>query len=119
MARELRAAGFADLQEAHLSVFQYPGPDGMRPSDLARQLRVSRQATNHLISQLEALGYLERRSEPGEDRRRVRLTTRGRELMAAIKASVRRFEARCERAEGRTRFRTFLDVLRDISSDRG
>ena len=38
----IRAAGFTDLQETHMQVFSYPPPDGIRPSDLARRLNMSR-----------------------------------------------------------------------------
>lgn len=116
MAEDIADAGFEDLQDAHLSVFQYPGPDGLRPVDLARQIRMSRQATNYLIAQLEDFGYLERRSKDG-DRRRVFLTGRGRRLMAAIHTSVRRFEARAGRQAGRVRFDTFMDVLRTMAGE--
>jgi DNA-binding MarR family transcriptional regulator len=114
-AEDIRAAGFSELQDAHVSVFQYPGPDGLRPSDLARQIRMSRQATNYLVAQLETLGYVERRSSGGAERRRVYLTARGRRLMSAIKASVRRFEARCERLVSGARFDTFISVLQTIA----
>lgn len=114
MASDIVAAGFADLQDAHLSVFHYPGPDGLRPSDLGRQLRMSRQATNHLIKQLEALGYLERRSSADGERRRIHLTRRGRRLMKTITESVRRFERQVERQVGRARFAAFFDVLNTI-----
>jgi len=46
----IRAAGFTDLQETHMQVFSYPPPDGIRPSDLARRLNISRQAANHVIA---------------------------------------------------------------------
>ena len=114
MARDIVAAGFADLQDAHLSVFHHPGPDGLRPSALGRQLRMSRQATNHLIKQLEALGYLERRSSADGERRRIHLTRRGRRLMKTITESVRRFERQVERQVGRARFAAFFDVLNTI-----
>ena len=74
MEADIKAAGFTDLQPAHLAVFSFPPPDGMRPSDLARRIRMSRQATNHIIGQLEALGYLERRAERRGERRRIYLT---------------------------------------------
>jgi DNA-binding MarR family transcriptional regulator len=114
IAADLAAAGFDDVQDAHLSVFHYPGPDRLRPSDLGRQLRISRQATNHLIKQLEALGYLERRSPADGDRRRVHLTRRGQRLVVAIERSVRRLERQVARRVGRARFATFLDVLTAI-----
>lgn len=118
MADDIEAAGFTDLQDAHLSVFQYPGPEGLRPSGLARQLHISRQAANHLIAQLEALGYLERRVEAAGDRRRLYLTDRGRRLTTTIRSSVRRFEADVARSEGSTRFAVFLEVLRKITTRR-
>ena len=40
---------------AHLVVLQYPGPQGMRPSDLAAQLGTSKQALNYLLGELERL----------------------------------------------------------------
>ncbi len=116
MAADIAAAGFDDLQDAHLSVFQYPGPDGLRPVDLARQIRMSRQATNYLIAQIEEFGYLERRSE-GDERRRVFLTARGRKVMTAIQASVRRFESRAGRRVGERRFDVFMEVLRTMAGD--
>jgi DNA-binding MarR family transcriptional regulator len=115
---DIRTAGFAGLQDAHVSVFQYPGPDGLRPSDLARQMRMSRQATNYLVAQLETLGYVARRSSGRAERRRVYLTARGRRLTAAIKASVCRVEARCERLVSGPRFDTFMSVLQTIAGQR-
>lgn len=118
MLAGVRDAGFDDLQDAHLYVFQYPGPDGLRPSDLARQLHMSRQAINHLLAQLELLGCLERRADGEVDRRRVYLTKRGHRLMEAIKASVRGVERRYERQIGTERLARFLEVLRLIAGDK-
>jgi len=114
MAADVAAAGFDQLQDAHLSVFQYPGPDGLRPVDLARQIRMSRQATNYLIAQLEEFGYVQRRGKSGE-RRRVYLTARGRTVLDTIHASVKRSEARAARQVGRGRFDVFMDVLRTMA----
>src|SRR3954469_8890451 len=60
MLQRLHEHGFTDLDAAHLAVFQYPGPQGVRPSDLAARLGVTKQALNYLLGQLERLGYLER-----------------------------------------------------------
>lgn len=117
MLADIRDAGFVDLQDAHFHVFQYPGPDGMRPSELARQLHMSRQAINHVIAQLESLGYLARRAGPEQDRRRVYLTRRGHALMTAIKTSVRGVERRYEKIVGPARFSAFIDVLKTIAGD--
>src|SRR5258708_39560440 len=73
MYRAIHDAGFTDFQEAHFAVFSYPLPDGIRPSELARQKRMSRQAINYLITHLEELGYIERRAPRGSERRLIYL----------------------------------------------
>jgi DNA-binding MarR family transcriptional regulator len=113
----IRANGFADLQEAHFVVFSYPLPHGVRPSDLARQLRMSRQATNYLLGQMEGLGYLERRDAPGGDRRLVYLTERGSKVADVIYASLRELQAQWADEVGPDRFKTFMDVLKLLSNE--
>lgn len=113
----VRAAGFTDLQDAHFAVFTYPLPDGVRPSDLARQMQMSRQATNHLITQLERLGYLERRAAHHGGRRLVHLTERGRQVGEAIYACLRRLHAELADTIGQQRFHDFMAVLRELSTD--
>ena len=88
MEADLKSAGFTDLQPAHLAVFSFPPPDGVRPSDLARRIRMSRQATNHIIGQLEALGYLERRAERKGERRRIYLTPRTWGMVKVVHATL-------------------------------
>src|SRR5580765_3334550 len=78
MLERLHERGFGDLDAAHLNVFQYPGPQGSKPSELASRLRMSKQALNYLLGELERLGYLERRPHPDDLRaKRVTLTKRG------------------------------------------
>src|SRR6266540_5385762 len=64
MLQRLHERGFSDFDAAYLNVFQYPGPQGARPSELAARLRISKQALGYLLRQLEQLGYLERRADP-------------------------------------------------------
>src|ERR1700693_2025838 len=66
MLERLHGAGFDDLEPAHLSVLQYPGPDGTRPSELAVRLGISKQALNYLLGQLERLGSPERATAPDD-----------------------------------------------------
>src|SRR6266704_437836 len=53
MLERLHERGFDDLDSAHLNVFQYPGPQGARPSELATRLRISKQALNYLLGEVE------------------------------------------------------------------
>ena len=75
MLERLHERGFADLDSAHLNVFQYPGPQGTRPSELAARLRISKQALNYLLGELERFGTravgAECRAEVTEERARV------------------------------------------------
>jgi hypothetical protein len=53
----LHERGYSDLIAVHLDVFEYPGPDGTRPSELAAQTRMSKRALNYLLRQLEDLDH--------------------------------------------------------------
>jgi DNA-binding MarR family transcriptional regulator len=114
----VRAAGFDDLQEAHLAVFTYPLPDGVRPADLARRMGMTPQATNYLIAQVEALGYLERRAPKGSDRRLIYLTERGWQVGETIFACLCELQAEWADEVGQTQFADFMDVLRRLAGER-
>ena len=64
MLAGLHERGFTDLVAAHLDVFQYPGPENERPLQLATQTRMTKQALNYLLGQLQQLGYLTRAARP-------------------------------------------------------
>ncbi len=97
----LRAAGFHDVLPAHLGVFQYPGPDGLRPGVLAARTSSSKQAMNHLLHQLETSGYLVREAHPRDRRTRVvRLTERGRAVLEVIGSTLADIEEAWVKALG-------------------
>jgi len=112
----IREGGFADLQDTHLRVFSYPPPDGARPSELARHIGMTRQATNHVIAQMEALGYLERRGAEAE-RRLVYFTPRAWAVAETIFACSRTVQAEWAQEIGEERFRDFMETLRLIAAD--
>ena len=86
MLATLHMRGYTDLVAAHLDVFQYPGPENMRPSELATQTRMSKQALNYLLGQLEDLGYFTREGDSRDQRsKRIHLTRRGRAVISAIR----------------------------------
>jgi DNA-binding MarR family transcriptional regulator len=108
----LHAGGFEDLVPAHLSVLRYPGPQGRRPSDLATDAGITKQATNYLLGELERLGYLAREDDP-EDRRskRIGLTARGEAAARNIRETVRRVETEMERELGGEDFARLRELL--------
>jgi len=75
------AAGYDDLSRAQIAIFRYPTPNGLRPSQLADQLQITKQSVNDLLGEMEERGYLRRAPDPSDGRARViRLTTKGRKL---------------------------------------
>jgi len=117
MLADLHAAGFTDLVPAHLAVLRYPGPDGRRPSDLAADVGMTRQAMNYLLGQLERSGYLVRDDDPDDRRsRRVRLTERGHAVVRTIRASVAGIEAELERELGPAHFGQLRELLGELNA---
>jgi DNA-binding MarR family transcriptional regulator len=116
VVRRLREGGFDGLDAAHTVVLQYPGPDGWRPTDLAVRLGMSKQALNHLLGQMERLGYLERRPDP-EDRRsrRIALTQRGRGAFLAIRRAVAEVEAEWAARIGPERLAELRQILVELN----
>jgi DNA-binding MarR family transcriptional regulator len=115
MLAGLQERGFSDLVAAHLDVFQYPGPENQRPLDLARHARMTKQAMNYLLGQLERLGYLTRRQDAEDPRsKRVHLTKRGQAAVKAIREIVLDLEADWEQQIGPAKLaqlRALLDEL--------
>lgn len=115
MLQRLHERGFADLDAAHLTVFQYPGPQGARPSDLAARLRISKQALNYLLRELERLGYLERRPDPDDHRsKRVALTRRGTSAVRVIRQAVQEVETAWAEQLGSKRFARLRTLLLEL-----
>jgi DNA-binding MarR family transcriptional regulator len=116
MLERLHEHGFDDLDAAHLNVFQYPGPQGARPSELAARLRISKQALNYLLGQLERLDYLERRPDPDDLRsKRVALTPRGTAAIGVIRDAVGEIETTWARQLGPKRFAQLRNLLLDLN----
>jgi DNA-binding MarR family transcriptional regulator len=111
MLSGLRQRGFDDLIAPHLTVLQYPGPENMRPADLATRTRMTKQALNYLLGQMEELGYVERAPDSIDQRfKRIRLTPRGRAAGAAMREIVSEVEAEWSQKLGPRQF----DQLRDL-----
>src|SRR4051812_2566014 len=110
--REANQAGFPDLVPAHLAVLRYPGPNGRRPSELAAEVGITKQAMNYLLGQLEQLGYLHRRDDPDDQRsKRVHLTERGQALRRSIRRTVSKIEKELEAELGATSYAQLRKLL--------
>jgi DNA-binding MarR family transcriptional regulator len=115
MLAGLHQRGYTDLIAAHLDVFQYPGPENQRPTELAAKIRMSKQALNYLLGQLEQLGYLTREPDPSDQRsKRIRGTPRGHAAGKAIREIVQEVEAEWEQQLGPQKFTQLRDLLAQL-----
>ena len=115
MLTGLHERGFTDLVAAHLDVFQYPGPENQRPLQLAAQTRMTKQALNYLLGQLQQLGYLTRETDEGDQRsKRIHLTPRGHAAIKAIRETVQDVETEWEQQLGARKFTQLRDLLTQL-----
>jgi DNA-binding MarR family transcriptional regulator len=115
MLAGLHERGFTDLVAAHLDVFQYPGPENQHPLELATQTRMTKQALNYLLGQLQRLGYLTREADDDDQRsKRIRLTRKGRAAIKAIRQVVQEVEEDWERQLGPREFAQLRGLLTQL-----
>ena len=114
MLAVLEGSGF-DITPTELGVFLYPGPEGRRPADLARQCHMTRQAMNYVLAGLERRGYLERQAGPHAAATVVRLTARGRAMFEPIRRCVAGIEREWTDHLGAERFEALRETLHDLA----
>lgn len=97
IVRRIADAGHPELRPAHGYVFQHLMGGPVRVSELGEKLGMTAQGASKLVIELERLGYVERRGDPGDGRNRyVALTAKGeagieagRAARAAVTAELR------------------------------
>ena len=112
------AAGYDDLNAAHVGLWRYPGLDGLRPSQLADHVGITKQSVNDLLGHLEEHGYLGRMPDSADGRARViRLTSKGWRLEETIYAEARAAQVRIADILGPRRFaqlHSSLELLTEL-----
>lgn len=115
MLEQLHEHGFEDFDRAYFAVFRYPGPHGARPTDVAAQVGISKQALNYLLRELERLGYLEREPDPDDLRsKRIVLTQRGIAAVGVIRDAVAEVEAAWTKRLGPNQFAQLRSLLLEL-----
>jgi len=104
-----------DLTPTEMAVMMYPGPDGQRPSELARACAMSRQSMNYLLSGLETRGYLRRADGDQVLARVIQLTERGRAAGKLMRKTVEQVEREWLAFLGKERFESLSETLLDLS----
>jgi DNA-binding MarR family transcriptional regulator len=112
MLARIHAAGHKDVTTAMIALFRFAGVDGRRPSEIATTARLSKQATNDMLRELERLGYIKRYPDPTDGRARIiKLTTRGRTLDTAVWTAGKEVEQSWRQRFGDKNWATFNAVL--------
>jgi DNA-binding MarR family transcriptional regulator len=111
----LHGGGF-DITPTELGVFLYPGPEGRRPAELARQCNMTRQAMNYVLAGLERRGYIQRQAGPNPAARVVLMTAKSLEMVAPIRSCVAEIEREWAEHLGAQRFKALRDTLRELAS---
>jgi len=111
------AAGFDDLNAAHVGLWRYPGLEGLRPSELADRVGIRKQSVNELLGHMEQHGYLARVPDQTDGRARViRLSAKGRRLAQTIYDQAGAAERRIAEILGPRRFaqlHSSLELLKE------
>jgi DNA-binding MarR family transcriptional regulator len=114
------AAGYDDLNAAHVALWRYPGLDGLRPSQLAERAGITKQSVNDLLGHLEQHGYLERVPDTADGRVRViHLTSKGRRLQQKIHAEAGAAQLRIAQILGPRRFAQLQSSLELLAGQLG
>lgn len=118
IAEDVAQAGYDDLSPAHLQVFRFPTLDGVRPSEVAAELQISKQAVNELLGRMERTGYLVREVDPVDGRARIiRLTEKGARLERAARESARSAERRIAELLGAPRSGDLWGTLEELTRE--
>jgi DNA-binding MarR family transcriptional regulator len=118
MLERIHAAGYPDVTGGMIGLFRFAGVDGHRPTEIAVTARLSKQATNDMLRELERLGYVERHPDPTDGRARIiRLTTRGRALDTTVWTAGREVEQSWRSRFGAKQWTTFTAVLDRLVSE--
>lgn len=108
----VRAAGYDDLNPAHVGLVRYPTLDGLRPIEIAARMHITKQSVHDLLGYMEERGYLIRVEDPADRRARVvRLTEKGRGLEREVRAQAASAEEQIASMLGERRFHQFRDAL--------
>ena len=112
MLGRIHAAGHPDVTMSMIALFRFAGVDGRRPGEIATTARLSKQATNDMLRELERLDYVERHPDPTDGRARIiRLTMRGQALDTVVWTAGREVEQSWRKRFDDRQWTTLNEVL--------
>jgi DNA-binding MarR family transcriptional regulator len=113
----LAEEGFGDLRPVHLLVIERLFLSGVRATELAETIGLTKQATGQVIDRMDELGYVERAPDPTDGRAKVvQLTGRGQRAARALRSIADENEATWGEVLGQVRYRQFRAGLGTLIS---
>ncbi len=110
-------AGFEDIRPAYRIVLRDVLTAGLRPTELAARIGLSKQAANDLLREFEANGYITLVPDPEDGRaKRIQATARGTALVQTASRVSGDIAGRWEAEVGEQRFAHFEEVLRQVAN---
>jgi DNA-binding MarR family transcriptional regulator len=117
LTEELNERGDPGIRPAHSAVFAHLHQGPATASELARRAGMTRQSMGELVADLEAKGYVERRPDPTNRRRRVvALTKSGQRVDRVADAVIAAIERRYACELGRDGFAALKDALARVAA---
>jgi DNA-binding MarR family transcriptional regulator len=115
---DLAENGFGDVTPAQTAVLRNLGEDGSRPSDLAADAGVTRQAITKVVDELEQLDLVRRDPDPDDGRGViVRYTDRGRAGLAIARKRMLALERAWAAQVGADRWAEVRSTLETLFGD--
>jgi DNA-binding MarR family transcriptional regulator len=106
------AAGLDGIRPAQAVALVPLAAGGLHASDLADQLRVSRQAVAQAVAALERHAYVVRGPHPSDARARIiELTPKGRDALQVMRSNALDVEKRWRKSLGEKRFGELRETL--------
>jgi DNA-binding MarR family transcriptional regulator len=111
----LEESGHGELTRLHGAVIAHLDEEGTRATELAGRSGRHKQVIGRIVDELEELGYVERRPEPGDRRAKLVVPTkRGREVMRLSDEIIADIERQQAKALGRADYEDFRKKLRAV-----
>jgi DNA-binding MarR family transcriptional regulator len=116
--RSRSAATGTQLRPSHMRLLSLTPPAGMRVTDLAARVGMSKQALGEFVATLQRAGLVEVAVDERDRRvRLVRPTPAGRRLQRIVESAIADTEQQWRDEVGEQRWATFREVLAQIGGD--
>lgn len=111
----LSKAGYPDMKVGYMAFLMNIGPDGITTTELAKKIRVTKQAMSKTSKELQNLGLIELTPHPDDARSSlITLTTHGMKVIIHARQKLTGLTEQYIKAVGQKKYMETLDTLNKI-----